>query len=120
MNSLLEDRLMKLFRLVGALAVLAWTGSLHAQPQLRNYEKMDYGPFINATYAIQAPKGNTVYRGCAVGFDVPAEAKTVNLAKTGYIFDMELLRPAAFWTVPEPKAAQPSADPKKKPKTEPI
>lgn len=114
---------MRSFRLFGVFAVLAWTCSLHAQPQLRNYEKMDYGPFINATYAIQAPKNNTVYRGCAVGFDVPADAKTVTLAKTGFIFDMELLRPAAFWTVPTPKPADPSTDPKdpkKKPKTEPI
>jgi glucose/arabinose dehydrogenase len=61
-----------------------------------DYKTMDYGPFVDATF--QTSKANVLaYRGTAVGFDVPA-GKSIMSAKGGYIFDMELLRPAAWWT----------------------
>lgn len=70
---------------------------LAAAPALRaDYKTMDYGPFLDATF--QKNKANVLaYRGTAIGFDVPA-GKTIMNAKGGYIFDTELLRPAAWWT----------------------
>lgn len=79
--------------------------------QAAPYDEMDYGPFISATY--QLPNGNTVLRGVAVSFNVPlegdvkkdavkdAKGKTTGAAfdpaKSGIIFDTELLRVAGYW-----------------------
>lgn len=63
----------------------------------QDYKKMDYGPFLGATYQIKTPKDNNAYRGVALGFDVPA-GKGLMSAQAGYIFDTEMLRPAGFWT----------------------
>jgi glucose/arabinose dehydrogenase len=69
--------------------------ALSISPAIRaDYKTMDYGPFLNATYQT---KGGTVYRGTAIGFEVPT-GKSITFAKGGYIFDCELLRPAAWWT----------------------
>lgn len=70
---------------------------LAAAPALRaDYKTMDYGPFLDATYQTSG-KNVLAYRGTAIGFDVPA-GKTIMNAKGGYIFDTELLRPAAWWS----------------------
>ena len=82
---------MTMIRFALAVALLA------AAPVLRaDYKTMDYGPFLDATF--QTNKADRLaYRGTAVGFDVPA-GKTIMNANGGYIFDTELLRPAAWWT----------------------
>ncbi len=82
---------MKISRFALALAAITVAADVWA-----NYETMDYGPFLNATY--QTNKQNVLaYRGTAIAFDVP-DGKTIMNAKGGYIFDTELLRPAAWWS----------------------
>lgn len=81
---------MKLIRLAIFAAAFAVVPTLRA-----DYKTMDYGPFLDATYNIK--QAGPVYRGTAIGFDVPA-GKTIMSAGGGYIFDTELLRPAAWWT----------------------
>ncbi|MEI7685634.1 MAG: DUF6797 domain-containing protein, partial [Planctomycetota bacterium] len=81
---------MKLIRLAMMAAALAVVPAAWA-----DYKTMDYGPFLNATYNVK--NAGPVYRGTGIGFDVPA-GKTIMSAKGGYIFDTELLRPAAWWT----------------------
>lgn len=57
---------------------------LQAQP----YAKMDYGPFVSATFKLPSPSGNVALRGVAVSFDDK---------KAGLIFDTEMLRVAGCW-----------------------
>lgn len=64
------------------------------------HDRMDYGPFLSATYPAQWPKNNLVHKGVAVRFQVPldGEAAAKNPGTGGIIFDTELLRLAAGWT----------------------
>jgi glucose/arabinose dehydrogenase len=62
-----------------------------------DYKTMDYGPFLNASYLIRTPANNVANRGTAIGFGIPS-GKSIGAAGGGYIFDTEMLRPAAWWT----------------------
>jgi hypothetical protein len=57
------------------------------------WDQMDYGPLLSATYTAPWPANNVAYRGVAVPFDGPTPT-----AQAGYIFDTEMLRPMAAWT----------------------
>jgi hypothetical protein len=75
--------------LASLLVVLA-AGSPASAAQ---YDQMDYGPFLSATFTAPWPAGNVAYRGVAVPLDGPSTT-----AQAGYIFDTEMLRPMAAWT----------------------
>lgn len=81
---------MKLMRLAIVATLFAAGSAVRA-----DYKTMDYGPFLNATYNVKS--AGPIYRGTGIGFEVPA-GKTIMNAGGGYIFDTELLRPAAWWT----------------------
>ena len=61
------------------------------------FEKMDYGPFLSATFIVPAKQTSdrvkdTVYRGVVVPFELPDKTKATVL------FDTELLRYSSVWT----------------------